>query len=80
MKEEDFKNYQVVVMTDQPLDFCLRVNKFCHENKIAFISTETHGVFANIFCDFGDNFEIIDSNGEPPQSLLIANITQVTFF
>eukprot|EP01114_Cavostelium_apophysatum_P002407 TRINITY_DN1214_c0_g1_i1.p1 TRINITY_DN1214_c0_g1~~TRINITY_DN1214_c0_g1_i1.p1 ORF type:complete len:1031 (-),score=362.58 TRINITY_DN1214_c0_g1_i1:41-3133(-) len=68
--------HQVVVMVNQPLDLQLRVNQICHSKKIGFISTSSYGVFSNIFCDFGENFAVIDPNGELPQSVMIASITQ----
>ncbi len=71
------KKFQVVVLADQSLDSQLNLNNICHENGIAFVSVETRGVFGNLFCDFGKEFICSDTNGEQPQSLLIANISQV---
>ncbi len=33
------------------------------------------GVFSRLFCDFGDEFTVIDKNGEEVQEILIKNIT-----
>lgn len=77
ISDEFLKEFKVVVMADQPLDLQLRVNNLCHSSNIAFISAETHGVFCSLFCDFGVNFEVIDTNGEPPSSSIISGITQV---
>jgi len=68
-------NFQVVVLADQSLGLQLQLNEWCRQKKIPFISTETRGVFANIFCDFGDEFTVNDTNGEQPQSLIVANIS-----
>lgn len=76
VSDSEIKKYQVVVMLDQPLDLMLKVNAVCHANGIGFVSASSFGVFANIFCDFGDSFVVLDTNGEPPQSVLIANISQ----
>jgi len=76
IEESLLKQFQVVVATHQPLELMLRVNDFCHRCHISFISSEIHGVFANIFCDFGDEFIVNDVNGETPQSLIVASITQ----
>jgi ubiquitin-activating enzyme E1 len=74
---EDFiKSFQVVVMNDQSMDLMLKINRVCHANNISFITTDIRGVFANIFCDFGDSFVVNDANGETPQSLMIAGISQ----
>ncbi len=64
-------------MADQPLDLMRKVNAFTHANNIAFVSVESHGVFSNIFCDFGTKFVVQDTNGEPPSSLMVASISQV---
>jgi len=53
-----------------------RISDFCHENGIAFILAETRGVFARIFCDFGPNFVVTDTNGENPVSVMIAGVTK----
>ena len=63
-------------MADQPYDLQVKVNQFCHANEIRFISTSTRGVFANIFVDFGESFEVTDPNGEPPATTILASITQ----
>jgi len=76
LNEDVLKHFKVVVMADQPLELMRKVNAFTHANKIAFISVEGHGVFANIFCDFGDEFVVQDTNGEPPSSLMVASISQ----
>lgn len=68
--------HQVVVMVNQQLDFQIRVNEYCHKNGIGFVSTSSFGVFANIFCDFGENFVVNDANGEQPQSVMIASVSQ----
>ena len=63
-------------MVHQPIDLQLKVNKICHIHNIAFISTETRGVFANIFCDFGKQFEVVDANGEQAPSLIVTSVSQ----
>jgi len=76
LTESFLKQYHVVVMTDQSLDLMMKVSEFCHTNKIAFITADTRGVFANIFCDFGDSFTVSDPNGEQPIGLIVTSISQ----
>lgn len=38
-----------------------------------------HGLFSYGFCDFGTDFEVIDSTGEDPVEFNICNISQVKF-
>ncbi|KAI5853989.1 hypothetical protein BZA05DRAFT_395332 [Tricharina praecox] len=68
--------YKAVVLTDYPLSEQLRINEFCHQNKIAFVSTTTHGLFGNIFCDFGAEFAVVDPTGETPVSGILAGIDE----
>lgn len=42
-----------------------------------FISGEVRGVFCWIFCDFGDEFSVLDATGEEPKETFISNITKV---
>lgn len=69
--------FQVVVCTNVSLEEAQRIDAFCHSHcpPIAFIKAESRGVFANIFCDFGPNFTVIDVNGEEPHTGIIASIT-----
>lgn len=68
--------YKAVVLTDSLLDDQLRINGYCHENKIAFVAVNIHGLFGSIFCDFGDGFVVVDPTGEPPVSGIIAEIDE----
>jgi ubiquitin-activating enzyme E1 len=70
------KKFHVIVVTDQPLALQLKINDFTHANGINFIATESRGVFGSIFTDFGEEFIVLDTTGEPPASNMIASITQ----
>ena len=66
--------YKAVVAAGIPLSAQLKVNEYCHKNKIPYVSAETRGLFGNIFCDFGEGFIVIDPTGENPVSGIIAGI------
>lgn len=36
-----------------------------------------YGICSRLFCDFGDEFEVLDTTGEEPKEIFISNITQV---
>lgn len=42
-----------------------------------FISCDVRGVFSYTFCDFGDQFDVLDADGEEVVELFIADITKV---
>ncbi|XP_062516487.1 ubiquitin-like modifier-activating enzyme 6 isoform X2 [Corticium candelabrum] len=67
-----------VVLTEAPLQLQLKVNEFCRlqSPQIKFISGEVRGVFCWIFCDFGDEFSVLDATGEEPKETFISNITK----
>lgn len=69
-------NFQVVVLTDSSLDDQKRFGDFCHSNSIKFIVADTRGLCGQLFCDFGEAFEVLDQDGEAPESALIQNISQ----
>ncbi|PRW20689.1 Ubiquitin-activating enzyme E1 2 isoform A [Chlorella sorokiniana] len=73
---DDFlAQFQVVVATDTLLAESIRIDEFCHANGIAFIKADIRGVFAQVFCDFGPSFEVLDVDGEEPHSGIVAGIT-----
>mmetsp|Transcript_367 Transcript_367/g.668 ORF Transcript_367/g.668 Transcript_367/m.668 type:complete len:1049 (+) Transcript_367:70-3216(+) len=74
---ETIVNYSVVVLIDIPLAQQLEVSSFCHDCGVAVVVSDTRGVFANVFCDFGSDFVVSDINGEPAASSMIATITAV---
>jgi len=41
------------------------------------ISGDVKGLFAVGFCDFGPNFEVLDTNGEEAREVFVCNITKV---
>ncbi|XP_014675916.1 PREDICTED: ubiquitin-like modifier-activating enzyme 6 [Priapulus caudatus] len=67
-----------VILTRLPISLQIKVDNFCrnHSNPIKFIATSLYGMFGSIFCDFGDEFEVIDKNGEEPKEVFVANISK----
>ncbi|AMD21564.1 HFL292Wp [Eremothecium sinecaudum] len=75
LDENILRTFQVIVATDTvSLEEKIRLNGFAHENNIKFISTETRGLFGNIFVDCGDEFTVLDTNGEEPKSGIVSDI------
>ncbi|GKT29670.1 Ubiquitin-like modifier-activating enzyme 1 [Aduncisulcus paluster] len=61
-------NHSLVVDTRVDISTSALAKK-CHELKRKYILTSTAGPCARIFVDFGENFVVTDTNGEPPISL-----------
>ncbi|XP_018573299.1 ubiquitin-like modifier-activating enzyme 1 isoform X1 [Anoplophora glabripennis] len=74
---EDFiKKFRVVVLTASSRSEQLRISEITHSNNIALIIADTRGLFAQVFCDFGDSFTVFDTNGEPTVSAMIADVSR----
>ncbi|CAF3376655.1 unnamed protein product [Rotaria socialis] len=66
----------VYVLTDATFERQVEVGKYCHEHRIKLVIANTKGLFGQIFCDFGEKFEVIDTNGENPSTQIVVEITQ----
>ncbi|NXD95358.1 UBA1 enzyme, partial [Chaetorhynchus papuensis] len=60
LSEAFLASFQVVVLTESPLEEQLRVGDFCHAQGICFIVADTKGLAGQLFCDFGEHFVIDD--------------------
>uniref|UniRef100_A0AAX7SXG1 E1 ubiquitin-activating enzyme n=1 Tax=Astatotilapia calliptera TaxID=8154 RepID=A0AAX7SXG1_ASTCA len=68
--------YQVVVLTDSSLEDQKRFGELCHSHGIKFIVADTKGLCGQLFCDFGEKFEVLDRDGEMPASVMIQSISK----
>ncbi|XP_077585017.1 ubiquitin-like modifier-activating enzyme 1 isoform X2 [Stigmatopora nigra] len=74
---DDFlTKFQVVVLTNSTLDEQQKVGEFCHSKGIKIIIADTRGLFGQLFCDFGEDMVVYDTNGEQPLSAMISMITK----
>lgn len=71
---QDLNQFQVVVLTQSSIQEQLEFGEYCHQHDIKFIVAETRGIFGQIFCDFGSNFEVVDTDGEQALSAMISAI------
>ncbi|XP_033123989.1 ubiquitin-like modifier-activating enzyme 6 [Anneissia japonica] len=71
-------NYQCVILTETSLATQIKVNEFCRGKNpaIQFISGDVYGVFSYVFCDFGDNFEVADLDGEEARESFVATVSK----
>lgn len=76
LDENLLSQFQVVVLTDSSLDDQRRFGQHCHFHGIKFIVADTKGLCGQLFCDFGEEFEVLDSDGEMPVSAMIEHITK----
>ncbi|GAA6062612.1 hypothetical protein JCM10212_002206 [Sporobolomyces blumeae] len=73
---DNIKRFTVVVLVQGSTEEQLKLNDFTHEHGIKFISTETAGLFGSAFCDFGNQFPVVDQTGETPLSGMVVEIEE----
>ncbi|XP_054272090.1 ubiquitin-like modifier-activating enzyme 1 [Macrosteles quadrilineatus] len=76
LSDDIIKSFRVVVLTDSSLDEQKRISEITHANNIALIVASTKGLFAQVFCDFGEGFCVVDTTGENPVSAMIASVSK----
>jgi len=74
VNEELLSQFDVVVCVDQTVKTLLSVAKVTRAKGIKLIAANNMGLFAVAFNDFGDNFEVTDTNGEQPISVMVSDI------
>lgn len=67
--------YDLVIMTEADNTTLNVIDRFCRKRGIKFITADCYGVFSRAFNDFGDQFEVLDKNGEDLQDVMIQNIS-----
>lgn len=75
LTDEFLKKYQIVILTNPSQDEQERISRIVRSHNNYFIIAKNYGVFGSVFCDFGKGFVVIDTDGEPPKSVLISGIT-----
>uniref|UniRef100_A0AAX7VCY1 E1 ubiquitin-activating enzyme n=1 Tax=Astatotilapia calliptera TaxID=8154 RepID=A0AAX7VCY1_ASTCA len=76
LTEDYLTKFQVVVLTNSTLDEQQTLGEFCHSKGIKLIVADTRGLFGQLFCDFGEEMIVYDTNGEQPLSAMISMITK----
>lgn len=76
LSENFLRQFEVIVLTDFSAAEQHRIAKIAHDNNVALVIAETRGLFAKVFCDFGENFTVYDQDGAQPISTMIASITR----
>uniref|UniRef100_A0A663FIF7 E1 ubiquitin-activating enzyme n=1 Tax=Aquila chrysaetos chrysaetos TaxID=223781 RepID=A0A663FIF7_AQUCH len=76
LSQELLAPFQVVVLTNSSLEEQLWVGDFCHSHGIKLVVADTRGLFGQLFCDFGDDMVVTDTNGEQPLSAMVSMVTK----
>lgn len=76
LDEKVLSRFQVIVLTDTSIETQYKINEISRKNNIGFISTDTRGLFGNVFVDLGDSFTVIDATGEEPLVGIVSDIDE----
>ncbi|TRZ13806.1 hypothetical protein HGM15179_013290 [Zosterops borbonicus] len=76
LSEAFLTSFQVVVLTESPLEEQLHVGNFCHTHGICFIVADAKGLAGQLFCDFGEHFVVDDPAEGDPVSAAVQHISQ----
>lgn len=68
--------FHVIILTESSYREISKVADFTHSRNISLIVASTSGLIGQIFCDFGQNFQVHDQDGEQPRSIMIASVTK----
>lgn len=71
-----FDKYQVVVLTNVPIQSQKAIGDYCHSKGIYVVMADIFGLFGSLFCDFGEKFTVIDPTGETPLTGIVAGIDE----
>ncbi|NXT19947.1 UBA1 enzyme, partial [Syrrhaptes paradoxus] len=76
LSEAFLASFQVVVLTESPLEEQLRIGDFCHAQGICFIVADAKGLAGQLFCDFGERFIVDDPAEGDPACAAVQHISQ----
>uniref|UniRef100_A0A493U160 SUMO-activating enzyme subunit 1 n=1 Tax=Anas platyrhynchos platyrhynchos TaxID=8840 RepID=A0A493U160_ANAPP len=76
LSEDFLEAFQVVVLTESPLEEQLRVGDICHAKGICFIVADAKGLAGQLFCDFGERFVVDDPAEGDPLYATVQHISQ----
>jgi molybdopterin/thiamine biosynthesis adenylyltransferase len=65
----------VIILTDADHETAIAINEYCRAKNKKFIYVALAGVFGRVFNDFGENFEVLDKNGEELIDTIIKSIS-----
>lgn len=76
LDEATILKFQVVVLTNSSIEEQLQIGDVAHKNGVKLIVADTRGLFGQLFCDFGTDFSVSDTNGEQCVNNMIASVTK----
>ncbi|XP_032648166.1 ubiquitin-like modifier-activating enzyme 7 isoform X2 [Chelonoidis abingdonii] len=76
LSESFLAAFQVVVLSNSPLEEQLRISDICHGRSIRFVLADTKGLAGQLFCDFGENFVVDEPSEAEPVCAYVQHVSQ----
>jgi len=70
--------YNIVCLSQCSYSTAIAINQFCRKRTIKFLYFDVFGPFARIFNDFGDEFIVLDKDGEDLKERWVKSISKNT--
>jgi molybdopterin/thiamine biosynthesis adenylyltransferase len=67
--------YNIICISEVDYETAIAINNFCRKKTIKFIYFDVRGPFSRIFNDFGEEFIVLDKDGEDLKERWIKNIS-----
>lgn len=75
LSESNLAQFKCIVVTDLlNLEDQVKLNNFTHAHDIGYIQASLRGLFGQLFVDLGEDFTVIDQDGEEPLSGIVSDI------
>lgn len=71
LNEDLVKKFDLTIMTDAPHERQLQVNTWTRKHHKLFISADARGLFAYIFVDLGEKYQLDDKDGEQVKEVIM---------
>ena len=70
-----FDSYNVMIACEGNNTAQSALNDYARKVGAYFVSAAVYGHFSRVFCDFGDNFQVLDKTGEEYQDMILKSIS-----
>lgn len=75
LNQSNLAQFKCIVVTDLlSLEERVKLNEFTHANDIGFVHADIKGLFGQLFVDLGENFTVIDQDGEEPLTGIVSDV------
>ena len=71
----NFNKYTVIILTECNYKTQIIIDEYCRKKKIHLVVVDVKGVLCKLINDFGNEFEVLDTDGEEAKECMLKEIT-----